>query len=62
MRDQITRNVSTCSICQKQKKQRKTYGLLWKKKLNINHGNVYASISLVLIKYEQRNVDTKYQN
>ena len=28
MRDQITRNVSTCSVCQKQKKQRKKYGLL----------------------------------
>jgi len=28
MRDQITRDVTTCAICQKQKKQRKKYGLL----------------------------------
>ena len=28
MRDQITHDVSTCSACQKQKKQRKKYGLL----------------------------------
>ena len=34
----------------------------WKRKLNINHGNNYVSISLVLTKYEQRNVVTKYQN
>ena len=28
MRDHITRNVSMCSVCQKQKKQCKKYGLL----------------------------------
>ena len=28
MRDDITRDVSTCSVCQKQKKQHKKYGLL----------------------------------
>jgi putative transposase len=32
MRDQITRDVSTCGVCQKQKKQRKKYGLLPEKK------------------------------
>ena len=31
-----------------------------KRKLNINHGNGYVSISLVLTKYEQKNVVTKY--
>ena len=28
MRDHITHNISTCSVCQKQKKQHKKYGLL----------------------------------
>ena len=28
MRDHITRNVSTCIVCQKEKKQCKKYGLL----------------------------------
>ena len=28
MRDDITRDVSMCSVCQKQKKQHKKYGLL----------------------------------
>ena len=28
MRDHITRDVSMCSVCQKQKKQHKKYGLL----------------------------------
>ena len=31
MRDPIPSNVSTCSVCQKQKKQRKKYGLLLEK-------------------------------
>ena len=63
MRDQITRDVSTCSVCQKTKRNSaKSMDYSRKKKLNINHGNVSASISLVLIKYEQRNVVTKYQN
>jgi len=28
MRDDITKDVSTCDVCQRQKKQRKKYGLL----------------------------------
>jgi hypothetical protein len=32
MRDHITRDVSICGVCQKQKKQRKKYGLLPEKK------------------------------
>ena len=62
MRDDLTHDVSMCSVCQKQKKQHKKYGLLPERKLNINHGNDYVSISLVLTKYKQRNVVTKYQN
>jgi hypothetical protein len=39
MRDQITKDVSACTICQTQKKQSKKYGLLLRKKLECNHGN-----------------------
>jgi co-chaperonin GroES (HSP10) len=38
MRDHITRDVSICGVCQKQKKQHKKYGLLPEKKAEFNHG------------------------
>ena len=62
MRDHITCDVSTYSVCQKQKKQCRKYGLLQKKKLNINHGNDCVLISLVPTKSDQRSMVTIYQN
>ena len=50
-------------VCVKNKRSSaKSMDYSWKRKLNINHGNGYVLISLVLIKYKQRNVVTKYQN
>ena len=65
MRDHIARDVSTCGVCQKQKKQCKKYGLLLegaKRKLNVNHGNDYVSIPLVPTKSDQKSMVTRYQN
>jgi hypothetical protein len=49
MRDQIMNDISTCAICQTQKKQSKKYGLLPEKEAEKCHGIDYASISLVHI-------------
>ena len=61
MRDQITCNVSTCSVCQKQKKQRKKYGLPPEKEAEYNPWEHLCIALIGPYKIRTKNVATKYQ-
>ena len=54
MRDHITCNVSMCSYVKNKRNSAKSMDYSQKRKLNINHGNGYVLISLVITKYEQK--------